>query len=139
MTSLGGVHQSSHRFVDPLYEHGQEEDGGDGRSKVARYGLDVIKELTALSCLDDGDPADADGNDAQNPDSGEGRRAAEGMQQATGVDHRPSPAHNNELSLGGLWPDAGPDVHGEQGAAAVKDGGQRGHEGGQHHRQHQPS
>ena len=37
------------------------------------------------------------------------------------------PAHNNELTLCGLWSDASPDVHGEQSAAAVKDGGQRGH------------
>lgn len=63
---------SSHRLVDPLYEHRQEEDGGDGRGEVAGHRLDVIKQLTALSCLDDGDPADADGNDAQDPDSGGG-------------------------------------------------------------------
>lgn len=92
---------------------GQQEDCGDGRSQVARYGLD------------DGDPADADGNDAQNPDSGDGRGAAGGMQQATGVDHTTSPAHDNELPLGGPWPGTSPDVHGEQGAAAGKDGGQR--------------
>lgn len=49
------------------------------------------------------------------------------------------PAHNNELTLCGLRSDASPDVHGEQGAAAVKDGGQRGHESSQHHSQHQTS
>lgn len=65
--------QSSHRFIDPLHKHSKEEDRSDGRSQVAGHRLDVIKELTALSCLDDGDPADADGNDAQNPDSGHGR------------------------------------------------------------------
>lgn len=42
----------------------------------------------ALSGLDHGDPADADGHDAQDPDSGDGRGAAGGMQQATGADHR---------------------------------------------------
>lgn len=141
MTSLGwgGVRQSSHRFVDPLHEHGQEEDRGDGRSQVAGHGLDVIEELAALRRLDDGDPADADGHDAQDPDSGDGRGAAAGMPQAPGADHRTSPAHDEELPLAGLGPEAGPDVHGEQGAAAVEDGGQGGHEGGQHHRQHQPS
>ena len=49
------------------------------------------------------------------------------------------PAYNDELALGGLWPDASPDVHGEQSAAAVEDGGQRRHEGSQHHSQHQTS
>lgn len=49
------------------------------------------------------------------------------------------PANNNELALGGLWSDASPDVHGEQSAAAVKDGGQRGHESRQHDSQHQSS
>lgn len=54
-------------FVDPLDEHGQDEDGGDGRSQVAGDGLDVVKELAALSCLHHGDPADTDGYDAQHP------------------------------------------------------------------------
>lgn len=49
------------------------------------------------------------------------------------------PAYNDELALCGLGSDACPDVHGEQSAAAVKDGGQRGHESSQHHRQHQTS
>lgn len=69
-----GVYQSSHRFIDPLHKHSQEEDCSNGWSQVARHRLDVIKQLAALSCLDDGDPADADGNDAQNPDSGHGSR-----------------------------------------------------------------
>lgn len=56
---------------------------------------------------------------------------------STAAAHRP--AHDDELALCGLRPDASPDVHGEQGAAAVKDGGQRRHEGGQHHSQHQTS
>lgn len=43
------------------------------------------------------------------------------------------PAYNKELALGGLRSDSSPDVHGEQSAAAVKDGGQRGHESSQHH------
>lgn len=47
------------------------------------------------------------------------------------------PAYDDELTLSGLWSDTGPDVHGEQSAAAVKDGGQRGHESSQHHSQHQ--
>lgn len=38
------------------------------------------------------------------------------------------PSYDKELTLGSLWPDASPDVHGEEGAAAVKDGGQGGHE-----------
>lgn len=72
--SSGLVHQSSHRFIDPLHKHSQEEDCSNGRSEAARPRLDGLKQLTALSCLDDGEPADADGNDAQNPDSGHGRR-----------------------------------------------------------------
>lgn len=135
------VCRSPHRFIDPLHKHSQEEDGSDGRGQVAGHGLDVIKQLTALGCLDDGDPADADGHDAQDPDSGEGRTRQPGRgnrsQVCGGGGHRTSPAHNQELSLAGLRPDASPDVHGEQGAAAVEDGGQRGHEGSQHHRQHQ--
>lgn len=68
------VHVSSHRLIDPLHEHSQEEDGGDGRSQIAGDRLDVIKQLTALSRLHNWDPADADGYDAQNPDSKEERR-----------------------------------------------------------------
>lgn len=49
------------------------------------------------------------------------------------------PAYNDELSLRSQWSEAGPDVHGEQSAAAVKDRGQRGHESSQHHSQHQAS
>lgn len=75
----------SHRFVDPLHKHGQEEDWGDRRSEVARDRLDVIKQLTALSCLDDRDPADTDGYDAQNPDSRDERR------------------NDNSKDMGGWW------------------------------------
>lgn len=49
------------------------------------------------------------------------------------------PANNEKLPLGGVRSDAGPDVHSEQSAAAVEDGGQRGHEGSQHDSQHQTS
>lgn len=80
-----GVYQSSHRFIDPLHKHSQEEDCSNGRSQVARHGLDVIKQLAALSCLDDGDPADADGNDAQNPDSGHGSGEQQGGHQSSEV------------------------------------------------------
>lgn len=38
------------------------------------------------------------------------------------------PAYNYEFSLCGLWSYACPDVHGEQSAAAVENGGQRRHE-----------
>ena len=68
------MNKPSHLFIDPLHKHSQEKDGGDRRGQVARDGLDVIKQLTALSCLDDGDPADADGYDAQNPDSGDEKK-----------------------------------------------------------------
>lgn len=64
---------SSHHFIDPLDKHSQEEDWGDRRSQVARDWLDVIKQLTALSRLNNGDPTDTDGYDAQNPDSNEER------------------------------------------------------------------
>lgn len=133
-------YQPSHRFVDPLHKHGQEEDCSDGRGQVAGHRLDVVEELAALSCLDHGDPADADGHDAQDPDSGQGRRQQDGPPRfARKPDALASPAHDDELSLGGLGPDASPDVHGEQGAATVEDGGQRGHESSQHDRQHQTS
>lgn len=59
----------AHRFIDPLYKHSQEKDGGDGWSEVARDRLDVVKQLTALSCLDHWYPTDTDGYNAQNPDS----------------------------------------------------------------------
>lgn len=68
------IYQLSHRFVDPLHKHGQEEDCSDGRGQVAGHRLDVVEELAALSCLDHGDPADADGHDAQDPDPGQGTR-----------------------------------------------------------------
>lgn len=134
-------YQPSHRFIDPLHKHSQEEDCSDGRSQIAGHGLDVVEELAALSGLDHGDPADADGNDAQNPNSGQGEEIAAGWDREVCIepDVLASPAHDEELSLGGLGPDAGPDVQGEQSAAAVKDGGQRGHESSQHHCQHQTS
>lgn len=64
---------TSHRFIDPLDKHSQEEDGGDRGSQIAGDGLDVIKQLTALGRLHHGDPADADSYNAQNPDSKEER------------------------------------------------------------------
>lgn len=59
----------SHRFIDPLNKHGQEEDGGDRRGQVAGDRLDVVKQLTALSRLDNRDPTDTHCHDAQHPDS----------------------------------------------------------------------
>lgn len=50
-----------------------------------------------------------------------------------------SPSCDHELFLRGFLPDLGVDVHGEEGAGTVEDGGQRAHERGQHDRQHQAS
>lgn len=43
------------------------------------------------------------------------------------------PSCNHELLLGCSLPDLGVDVHGEEGAGAVEDGGQRAHERGHHY------
>ena len=47
------------------------------------------------------------------------------------------PSCNHELFLRCLLPNLGVEVHGEEGAGAVEDGGQGTHEGSQHDRQHQ--
>ena len=49
-----------------------------------------------------------------------------------------SPAHDHELPLRGPRPRVAPQVHGENGAGAVEDGRQRGHERRDHHSHHQP-
>lgn len=64
----------SHRFIDPLNKHSQEEDGGDRGSQIAGDGLDVIKQLTALCRLHHRDPADTDSYNTQNPDSKDQRK-----------------------------------------------------------------
>ena len=48
------------------------------------------------------------------------------------------PSYDEELELGGVGSDLGPDVDGEQSAEAVEDRRQRTHQRGQHGRQHQP-
>ena len=48
-----------------------------------------------------------------------------------------TPAHHHQLLLRRLPAEAQPHVDGEQGAAAVEDGGQRAHEGGHDHSDHQ--
>lgn len=42
------------------------------------------------------------------------------------------PSYKHELFLRCSLPDLGVDVHGEEGASTVEDGGQGAHEGGQH-------
>lgn len=54
---MGGC---THRLCDSLAEHGQQEEGGDGRGQVAGDRLDVVEELATVGTLDDGDPEDAD-------------------------------------------------------------------------------
>lgn len=49
------------------------------------------------------------------------------------------PASDHQLPFGGPFPDFGVDVHGEERAGAVEDGGQRAHQRGQHDGQHQSS
>lgn len=50
-----------------------------------------------------------------------------------------SPAGDHKLPLAGLASNPGVDVHGEEGAGAVEDGGERAHEGGQHDGEHEAS
>ena len=47
------------------------------------------------------------------------------------------PADDHELDEAGVLAELPPDVHGEDGAAAVKDGGERGHERRHHDGQHE--
>lgn len=49
------------------------------------------------------------------------------------------PAHNHELPFRCPWPDVVPQVHGEDGAGTVKDGGEGGHESRHHHSHHEPT
>lgn len=50
-----------------------------------------------------------------------------------------SPAGDHELLFAGLASNPGVDVHGEEGAGAVEDGGEGAHEGGQHDGEHEAS
>uniref|UniRef100_A0A2D4MGW3 Uncharacterized protein n=1 Tax=Micrurus spixii TaxID=129469 RepID=A0A2D4MGW3_9SAUR len=104
-------------LIDSLAEDGQEEDGGNGWAQVAGDGLDVVKELPALRRLDHGHPGNADTNQAQYE----------------------QPANDHELPLLGGGAYFGVDVHGEEGAGAIKDGSEGAHQRGQHHREHQAS
>ena len=47
------------------------------------------------------------------------------------------PSNENELDVRRVLPDKFPDVHGENGGGGVEDRGQGGHQGSQHHGQHQ--
>lgn len=49
------------------------------------------------------------------------------------------PAGDHELPFAGFAADLGVDVHGEEGAGAVEDGGERAHQRGQHHGEHEAS
>lgn len=50
-----------------------------------------------------------------------------------------TPAHYHKLPLGCTGSESLPYIHGENSAGTVEDGGQRGHEGSDHHRHHQTS
>lgn len=50
-----------------------------------------------------------------------------------------SPAGDHELLLAGCASNPGVDVHGEEGAGAVEDGGEGAHQGGQHDGEHEAS
>lgn len=50
-----------------------------------------------------------------------------------------APAYYHELPLSRSGSESLPHVHGENGAGAVEDGGQGGHEGSDHHSHHQTS
>ena len=49
------------------------------------------------------------------------------------------PAHNHELLLRCPRPDVIPEVHGEDGAGTIKDGGEGGHERRHHNSNHEPT
>lgn len=68
-----------------------------------------------------------------------GRVAGEPTSPPARCQHPPPhpPSHQQQLPLAGPRPQPPPDVHGEERAAAVKDGGQRRHERGHHHGDHQ--
>ena len=115
-------HQADHqapegsRLVGPRPEDGQQIYGADGRSQVARDGLDIIKQLRALAGLNDWNPDDRDRYQEEDKD----------------------PPHHQQLHLTGLRPEARVNVHGEDGGGGVEDAGEGGHQSGQHHGQHHP-
>ena len=76
--------------------------------------LNVDEELSSLHCLNDGNPGDghSDENEKENP------------------------TDDQQLLRRGRGPDLLVDVHREQGRGGVEDGGEVGHEGSQHDRQH---
>lgn len=47
-------------LIDTPPEDGHDEDSSDGRSQVAGDGLDVVKQLSTVGWLDNGDPQDAE-------------------------------------------------------------------------------
>lgn len=64
------------------------------------------------------------------PDSG---RCDDSSSRAKPQQENALPASNHQLLLTGSLPNFGVDVHREQSAGAVEDGGQRAHQRGQHH------
>ena len=46
------------------------------------------------------------------------------------------PANDHQLPLSGSGPESLPQIHGENGAGTVEDGGEGGHEGRDHHSHH---
>ena len=50
-----------------------------------------------------------------------------------------SPANEEQFLGGRLLPELPVEIHGEEGRARVEDGGQVGHERGQHHGDHDPA
>lgn len=115
--------EKTHRLSDTFAEDGEDEDGRDGRGEVTGDRLDVVEELAALGRLHDGDPRDAhpDEDDDENSAARQGWRFKPPHQAYAAK--RLLPAGDHQLLLTGPFPDFSVDVHREQRAGAVEDGG----------------
>lgn len=114
----------THCLVDTFAEDGENEDSCYRRREVAGDGLDVIEELATLGGLHDGDPGDAHPDEGQDENPAAGQRGREESSSRTKAQQENTlPASNHQLPLAGSFPDFGVDVHGEQRAGAVEDGG----------------
>lgn len=76
----------THGLIDALAEDGEDEDGRHGGREVAGDGLDVVKELTALRRLHDGDPRYAHPNQNQDEDSTRTNKRGDEAQRETPID-----------------------------------------------------
>ena len=100
------------RYADMACKRGSEY-----KALKRKVCLDVNEQLSALHGLNDGDPCDGDGNKKE----------------------KEKPSNNEQLLGRGGRPQLSVDVHREEGGGRVEDGGEVGHESGQHDGQHHSS